>query len=163
MNRQQILLALSLREADLGIKVATFDDRLILQKAVCLLQYDGVNLAYRFRWHLRGPYSSELASDAFFLAAHRTLLDEELKAWKLDEQSKARINQIKDLFSGLEVRALVKRLELLASILFMVRTGQAKPDDWKPIDDLLKINGKQFTETHIKEALATLSQYGFIH
>lgn len=42
MDRQQILLAKSLDAAQISLSVATFDDRLILQKAVYLLQLGGV-------------------------------------------------------------------------------------------------------------------------
>ncbi len=47
--------------------VATFKDRLILQKTVYLLQAFGIYLGYQFSWYLRGPYSTELTKNAFSL------------------------------------------------------------------------------------------------
>lgn len=50
---------LDLRLAD------SFDDRLVLQKVVYLMQRKGFQIGYSYRWYLRGPYSSELTKDAF--------------------------------------------------------------------------------------------------
>lgn len=160
MNRQQILFALALQEAGVPLDVSTFDHRLVLQKAVCVLQYAGVHLGYRFRWYLRGPYSTEVTSDAFWLAGQMPTVEEELHGWRLDAASRERIAALKDLFSAPSVSALARRLELLGSILFMVRTGQA-PADVKEITRLLHLNDKPFKEAEVSEALATLRQYGF--
>src|SRR5437867_5281289 len=114
MNRQQILLALALREAEVPIEVTQFDERLIIQKSVCVLQYAGVNMGYRFRWYLRGPYCTELTSDAFWLAGQKQQLTGELKSWRLDDGSRQRIAGLKELFTGGSLANLAKRLELLA-------------------------------------------------
>ncbi len=45
-----------------------FDERLILQKTIYLLQASGLYLGYPFSWYIKGPYSPELASDAYSLA-----------------------------------------------------------------------------------------------
>ncbi len=43
-----------------------FDQRLILQKTVYLLQRAaGIELDYHYNWYLRGPYSPTLARDAY--------------------------------------------------------------------------------------------------
>ena len=158
MNRQQILLALALREAGVPLDMGQFDQRLLIQKVVCLLQYAGVHLGYRFRWYLRGPYCSELTSDAFWLAGQKHLKDE-LKGWQLDEASRQRIGSLKALFSG-SLSEVAKHLELLASVLFIARTGQAKAEDHGRISHLLKLNDKPFSQHNVSEAVATLGKYG---
>jgi len=45
--------------------VRNFQDRLRLQKIVCLLQGLGVPLGYKFSWYFHGPYSRDLARDMF--------------------------------------------------------------------------------------------------
>ena len=46
----------------------TFNDRLIFQKTVYLIQEFGIYLGYKnFSWYLRGPYSSELTKIGFEL------------------------------------------------------------------------------------------------
>jgi uncharacterized protein YwgA len=160
MNRQQILLALALSEGGVPLRVGQFDERLVIQKSVCLLQYVGVHLGYRFRWYLRGPYSSDLTSDAFWLAGHQGEVSEELKGWRLDDESRERIHKLKGLFTSTSLAQLAKNLELLASMLFIVRTGQAKPDDYARISDLLKINDKPFSAADVSKAMETLRSYG---
>jgi len=161
MNRQQILLALAMAEAGLPIDVSRFDQRLIIQKAVCLMQDIGVHLGYRFRWYLRGPYSTDLASDAFFLAGNGQEISGELSRWSLDKESKAKITALKDLFSGTSVAVLAKTVELLASIVFLIRTRQANTSDPREIARILKLNGKSFTAVDVEKACGQLRQHGF--
>jgi len=160
MNRQQILLALALSEAGVTMSVGQFDERLVIQKSVCLLQYAGVHLGYRFRWYLRGPYSTELTNDAFWLAAHQDKLPEELKGWHLDDESRGRIRKLKALFTGASLTKLAKDLELFASALFIIRTGQAKADDCERISHLLRINDKPFSVADVSRAMETFRSYG---
>jgi uncharacterized protein YwgA len=42
-----------------------FNDRLLLQKKVFLLQELGVKLGYRFNLYIHGPYSRDLATDGY--------------------------------------------------------------------------------------------------
>ena len=46
-------------------RLEEFDDRLLLQKIVYMLQKAGINFGYYFSWYLRGPYSAGLAKDAY--------------------------------------------------------------------------------------------------
>jgi len=161
MNRQQILLALALEEAGIPVRVGQFNERLLLQKGVYLLQEAGVHLGYRYRWYLRGPYSTDLASDVFFLAGQMASVRQELTGWQLDVESKGRIAALKALFGGQTLKALVKRLELLASVLYLVRTRQASAGVPGKISEILKANNKPFEETDVVEALGQLEQYGF--
>ena len=161
MNRQQILLALALEEAGIEVRVGKFDERLLLQKSVYLLQGAGVHLGYRYRWYLRGPYSTDLASDVFFLAGQKQSVTQELVSWELDAESKARIARVKEMLSGKELVKLVRRLELLASVLYLVRTRQASAGTPARISEILKANNKPFEEAEVVEALGQLIQYGF--
>lgn len=45
-----------------------FDKRLILQKAIYLLQAFGLNIGYRYSWYLRGPYCPDLTKVAYSVA-----------------------------------------------------------------------------------------------
>lgn len=61
---RQTLLAGVLRRIG-AFSVASFHDRLRLQKTVYLLQIFGIYLGYHFGWYLYGPYSPALTRDAF--------------------------------------------------------------------------------------------------
>lgn len=53
------------RGVNLEFGIENFEQRLILQKLVYILQEFGVPLNYSFNWYMHGPYSPELTSDAF--------------------------------------------------------------------------------------------------
>jgi uncharacterized protein YwgA len=159
MNTQQIKLGLALADAGITVNVDTFDDRLILQKAVYLLQEAGIHLGYRYRWYLRGPYSPDLTGDAFLLARGG---DEaaDLSKWNLDEVSKKRISGVKMLFEG-NREELPQKLELFASVLFLLKTRQANPDNALGISKILKANSKPFEPSDVEEALTTLRKHAY--
>ena len=48
-------------------KMETFDDRLILQKTIYLMQSFDLYVGYDFSWYIRGPYSTQLTKDGFDL------------------------------------------------------------------------------------------------
>jgi uncharacterized protein YwgA len=73
MDRPRLLAGLLRRVGDYNLQ--TFSDRLILQKTVYLLQAFGIYLGYQFNWYLRGPYSPQLAKDAFGLDARWSRFD----------------------------------------------------------------------------------------
>ena len=161
MDMQQTKLGLALQEAGLPLSVETFDDRLILQKAVYLLQQAQVHLGYRFRWYIRGPYSSSLTEDAFCMADLPDKGTSELTKWKLDDDSKVRIARLRDWFSSKKGPALAKHLELLASVLFLIATQQASAADCPGISTILKANDKPFETSDVVSAVAELKSHGY--
>jgi len=48
-----------------GISNSSFNDRIISQKMIFILQEMGLGTNYNFKWYLYGVYSSELAQDIF--------------------------------------------------------------------------------------------------
>ena len=46
----------------MAIGKESFDDRLICQKKIYLLQSLGTNLGYTYNWYVRGPYSPALTT-----------------------------------------------------------------------------------------------------
>lgn len=160
MDNQQIGLALSLKAAGIPVSTAKFDDRLIVQKTVYLLQQAGVELGYSFRWYLRGPYSPAAADDLFTLASTQHRLTE-LKEWKMDEASKQRIEKLKPLLVPIHSKSVAWWVELLASVLFLVRTRQSSVDDMAGLAGILKKYGKPYGQTEVAEAIKALKEHGF--
>ena len=60
MDRQQIALKLAVDGLELPFEINSFEDRLILQKAVYLAQAGGVNLGYYYQWYLLGHFCLSL-------------------------------------------------------------------------------------------------------
>jgi uncharacterized protein YwgA len=164
MDRQQILLAKSLEAAAIPLCTDTFGDRLILQKAVYLLQSAGIQLGYRFRWYLKGPYSPDLTMGAFGILGEGETAQTELAGWKLDAKSTALIQGLKPLLTtGEEQKGhRARHLELLASVLFLLNTSQANAHDPEGISTILKKNGKAFDATDVRQALKELKTHGLL-
>ncbi|MGA2105511.1 hypothetical protein [Methanoregula sp.] len=53
------------KELGFAFTISRFDDRLIAQKLVCLLELRGINLGYPCSIYVRGPYSPNLTEDLF--------------------------------------------------------------------------------------------------
>lgn len=53
------------KELGFEFTISRFDDRLIAQKLVCLLELKGINLGYPCSMYVRGPYSPDLTEDLF--------------------------------------------------------------------------------------------------
>lgn len=167
MNHQQTLLGLALREAGVALRVDEFTDRLVLQKAVYLLQHAKIHLGYRFRWYLRGPYSTDLTDDVFFLAGRAQEVGKELAGWELDAESRQRIGKLREWFAegasrdGRLPGRLDRRLELLASVLFLLVTGQAAHSDSAGISSILERNNKNFSSAEVSDAVEALKAHGY--
>ena len=95
--------------------LAFFEERLIFQKTIYLLQAYGLYLGYEFNWYLRGPYSPDLAYDGFALV---DLYDKApLVKFKRDKAER-RFLEFIHLFLG-KRRRDARWLEQLASIHFL--------------------------------------------
>jgi hypothetical protein len=162
MDRNQLLLALALHECSVPLTVTRFENRLLVQKVVYLLQNRGVELGYPYRWYLHGPYSSRVANDLFCLARMDEDEAQELKKYTFGGKTKAIIAQIKDLLApGEPLKERAKRVELLASVLFLVRTGQAGGSEQDRLVEILEANDKRFDASQVHEAVVSLRGSGY--
>ena len=53
------------RELGFNFDISRFDDRLIAQKLVCLLELKGIDIGYSCSLYVRGPYSPDLTQDLY--------------------------------------------------------------------------------------------------
>lgn len=108
-----LLLGRLLKRLD-NFGVASFKERLILQKTVYLLQASGIFLGYSFNWYLHGPYSPTLAREGFDLSA----VYDDLKAYKFsDPNHELAFRQFRELLGPHKDEA--DWLEAAASIHFL--------------------------------------------
>ena len=84
----------------------------------------------------------------------------ELSEWKLDDESKQRVEKFKSLFTALPMAALAKKLELLSSVLFLVKTGQGDKANPVGITATLHKHGKKFTQDEVIGGIQELARYG---
>lgn len=162
MNRRQIAAVLTLRRLGVEPNLRTFDDRLIAQKAIYLAQAAGIDLGYFYNWYLRGPYCPALTDDLFGAISSGFAGDSTPKRWALDEPSGRRLDRLKAVI-GTRLRAtkpLARRLELLASVHFLITWKQVADEDSEAIAERLQAYGKRFAPEHVKEAIAAIQKFG---
>ena len=164
MDKQQILLAKTLEAANLPLSMDRFDQRLILQKAIYLLQAAGVRNGYRFRWYLKGPYCSELTNDAFGIVGEGEVGQRELETWHLDSASEKLVSKLGSLLHRADEgeHEQARRLELSASVLFLLNTKQCTEEDVANTKQVLANSGKHFSEDDIRGAVVELRKHDLI-
>lgn len=74
------------KELGFNPDIGEFDDRLIAQKLVCLLELKGVDLGYPCSLYVRGPYSPDLTKDLF---AHTREFEKHETGTRLNAAEKA--------------------------------------------------------------------------
>ncbi|KPL22957.1 MAG: hypothetical protein AMJ75_07030 [Phycisphaerae bacterium SM1_79] len=162
MDRQQIGVKLTVDGLNLPFRIDSFMDRLIMQKAVYLAQAAGVHLGYYYHWYLYGPYSRSLTRDEFAIATDISAGLDQSEGWKLDDQSSQRLGQIHGLFAEADRDKLAKKLELLASVHFLIDRKQVSRADCSQVAATLERFNKDFSEGDVKKALEELKTYGLL-
>lgn len=162
MERRQIGLKLVLDGLGLPVKLETFDDRLILQKAVYLAQAAGINLGYFYRWYLHGPYCPALADDAFAVRIELVQGIDEAAGWALDASSSDRLAPVRTTMGSRREKELARRLELLASVHFLVDRRQVVGRDPQAITETLRRFGKSFGTQDVEQALGEMAGNGIL-
>ena|SRR5436309_2788082 len=142
-----------------GLSIVTLSERKRLQKTIYLLQEFGVDLGYRFGWYISGPYSSELANDAFMLAAiNQVEGNSGGNVRQLDQLASERMKALKT-FLGSDINS-PETLELLASLHFLQTKAFTQDRSKEGIIKTLRERKPQFTELMIENAWARLAESG---
>jgi len=154
-------LLATFRAMEQKIIMTTFNERLMLQKKVYLLQQLGLHLGNSYGWYLRGPYSRDVTNDGFYLETIqdkigevKQLLSEEeiLVTQKLQGLINDARKNISENESG--------NLELLASLHFVLKYGYPKPSSKKMAIAQLTQQKTKFTTDAGKVAMQLLEKYG---
>jgi len=162
MERRQIAMKLAMDHLHLPVQVRSFEDRLILQKAVYLAQATGVHLGYYFRWYLRGPYCPAVADDGFGIAMELARKVDDSKGWSLDAQSCRKLAAVRALMGRFQRPALARKLELLASVHFLIDRKQVAGSAPEKIAAVLRRFGKAFDAKDVAGALGELRDHGIL-
>ena len=117
-------------------------------------------MGYYYHWYLYGPYSPSLTRDEYAIAIDISADMDESKGWKLDDKSSQRLKRIRGIFAGLKGDKLAKKLELLASVHFLIERKQVSKVDTSRITTTLKRLNKDFSEEDVQKALGELKTYG---
>ena len=161
MDRQQIGVMLVLDALGVEFDLSCFNNRLIYQKAIYLAQAAGINLGYYYQWYLHGPYCSSLTKDGYDI--NTEIASKEWQEWHLDKESKTKIQNIKPIFSKTDPLKLASKIELFASIHFLIDRKQVKDQNIIEITETLNRFDKPFNQDEVCGALTELTKYGFLN
>lgn len=138
----------------LGVGKDTFDDRLLSQKKIFLLQELGVDIGYSYNWYVRGPYSPDLTT--YIYNNLDVLREQDFSQYHFSDAVQQRINSVNALASVKPASLSVPSwYELLASILYIQRKWQ-KNDVFA---SLIKYK-PQYTQEHFNTAVQQLTALG---
>ncbi len=147
----------------MAISKESFDDRIICQKKIYLLQSLGTDLGYSYNWYLRGPYSPALANYVYSNA--ELLSSTNFDDYKISESVTENIKRVNDLEKQRPTDlSLSSWYELLASLIYIEKNR----DSWKIKDDedalfdALMKQKPQFDIEQCRNAFSVIKRESFI-
>lgn len=147
----------------LAISKENFDDRLICQKKIFLLQSLGTDLGYIYNWYVHGPYSPSLTN--YICNNLDVLATNDFSGYRLSESAEKNIACVNMLLQDKRSDlGEASWYELLASLLYIIKNRQSwgiASDDGSIFDALIK-QKPQYNVPQCTDAFATLHKYGFI-
>lgn len=157
MDRQTVDLGFVVRRS-LGDRftMGSFAGRLVLQKAIYLLQVCGAHMGYPFTWYLRGPYCPVLAAQGFELRhIYDKIPDEPVEF--ADPSAQASFKKFLDLTRGKNM----DDLEILASLHYLWRNrSDLDPNEIKSLVE--KKKGCLFTKGQVSRMWTELLDCGLV-
>lgn len=141
----------------LGVEKDTFDERLLSQKKIFLLESLGIEIGYSYNWYIRGPYSPDLTS--YIFANLDMLREQDLSKYSLSENVQEKIKVVNGFAEkkpdSLNIPAWY---ELLASIFYIRKMWKKDKDDTFPT--LIKYKPK-YTKDQFDSAILLLKDSGY--
>jgi len=140
------------------LKRSIIEERMQLQKIVYLLQVGGIRLGYGFGWNKYGPYSQDLANDAYAVLSVEPDKYRETETWVFNAATERKLKSFEGFLSKIE-KDRNKMLELVASVDFMNRIWSIS---LKPVEDFVKefrvhkktlLDGNKVAEEDVKKAI----------
>jgi len=111
MERLDRMIA-CLKQAGMRPKVDNFQQKLIIQKAMCLLSLLGMKTGYSFSLYVRGPYSPDLTKDLY---AHTEQVEKLESSYKLNEKEVEMVEKVLEISDKLDPTML----EVAATYAFL--------------------------------------------
>lgn len=154
MADQLTVLQLVLDHLNVGNDISTIEDRIAIQKVVCLAQEAGMQLGYGFSWYVRGPYSTSLTNDYYQIAAARSSVEKSSQNFELTTAAIKNLEKVKSIINPTADVPLnqVQWLELLASTAFLIRRYRLPNDK---VEEKLKLT-KPSLHPYFENAISAL-------
>jgi uncharacterized protein YwgA len=117
----------------------SLDSRIKLQKLVYILRSEGIDFGYNFTWYIRGPYSSDLADDGYYMS--KIMISSPYNKTKRDQTVLDKLSKVKHIIKNSNTA------ELVASYLFL------RPTYGPDTTNELITRKPRFTENQIREVM----------
>jgi hypothetical protein len=156
LTARQRLLA-SVIDAFGGVDLQSFDDRLLLQKRMFLLDVAGVDLGYVHSWYLRGPYSPALTRDAFACERELTRLGPGC-GMALPNVVTEKITELRGALG--KYWRDTRQLELLASVIYLHRSS--RPATMGALIDVLLKRKPKYKSAEVEAAVTRARANGWL-
>lgn len=159
MADQITVLQLVLNELG-GADISTQEDRIEIQKLICLVQEAGLQLGYSFNWYVRGPYSPGLTSDYYQIASKSEAVEADSQNYTLSEPARNAVQRVAHIATPPPQANLprVFWLELIASIAFLIRRYRMSRE---AAEAKIKLS-KPYLAPHFNAGYQTLAGAGFL-
>lgn len=147
----------------MGIGKETFDERLICQKKMYLLEGLGTDLGYSYNWYVRGPYSPSLTN--YVYNNLEVLSANDFGQYKLSQTAEKHVEQVNSLLEQKKQdMGEAAWYELLASLFYISNNKQSwKIDDKKEsLFDILMKYKPQYNVQQCQYAYDVLCNQGFM-
>ena len=130
------------------IDMDSFDEKLIVQKAVHISQHLGMPWGYEFGWYVRGMYSSQLTVDLYGLWNQ----DPQYEPTEKDRSILAKLKSSENILAGTPMHNRPKdAYELVSTVIRAKRERGMKTDE--EIKNYINQVKPWYTEEHIERAL----------
>ncbi len=147
----------------MAVSKDSFEDRIICQKKVYLLQSLGTDLGYTYNWYVRGPYSPSLTN--YIYGNLDVLMSNDFSKYNLNKAVEDNIDKVNSISDDIRNDFdLSSWYELLASLLFIYNNKES----WKikseksSLYKALMEQKPQFSEEQCEYAFGKLQAKGFI-
>lgn len=148
---------------EMAVSKDTFEDRLICQKKVYLLQELGTDLGYRYNWYVRGPYSPSLTN--YVYTNLDVLRSQDFSEFKLSQDAAKNIALVNSLVAKKKQELdIVGWYELLASLLY-INNNRTSWQVSEGLDSLINTLIKykpQYSTQQCEYAVSILNETGFM-
>lgn len=145
MNRISVIFSVFSLVLDKSVSMKNYKDRLMLQKLGYLLKVIDKSIDYKFNWYHRGPYSPDLARDAFNLKN-----PEYTNTPKIQTLASVIKNLLPDKINE-------DKLELFSSIIYLI--NERKLDNLDDILFSIESTKPWFSKEDVKGAFENITKF----
>lgn len=147
----------------MAISKDSFDDRLICQKKIYLLQALGTDLGYTYNWYVRGPYSPSLTN--YVYNNLEVLQSNDFAKYKLAGVAAENVNKVNSLIDDIRKDFYQSSwYEILASLLYINNNRKSwgiDNGDESLYQTLMRAK-PQYTREQCEYAFYVLKKKGFV-